>query len=129
QGQLRAGGTRLARDGGEGRPGWSFPGWGGGGGPVRPETGPKDTESSSVLAARRDTREKQALAMDGLPQRIAQLLDEVQASLFERACQFRTEHTQTAATYEEFKQIMEGRPGFVIAAWCGARAREGQIKA
>src|SRR4029453_6574754 len=46
----------------------------------------------------------------------------------ERASQFRGEHTQRAATYAEFKQIMEGRPGFVIASWCGTAECEAQIK-
>jgi prolyl-tRNA synthetase len=82
-----------------------------------------------VLVARRDTREKQSLAMDGLPQRILQLLEEAQANLFQRARQFREEHTQRASSYAEFKEIMEGRPGFVIAPWCGSSECEAQIKA
>ena len=56
------------------------------------------------------------------------LLDAIQRNLYGRARQFREEHTQRAATYEEFKQIMEGRPGFVIAPWCGLAPCEAQIK-
>jgi prolyl-tRNA synthetase len=97
--------------------------------PLRVEIGPKDIEKSAVLVARRDTREKQSLAMDGLPGAITTLLDEVQKSLFERARTFREEHTQRASTYDEFKTLMEGRPGFVIAPWCGAADCEAQIKA
>jgi prolyl-tRNA synthetase len=82
-----------------------------------------------VLVARRDTREKQSLAMDGLAARISQLLDEIQRALLDRARTFRDEHTQRAASYEEFKQIMDGRPGFVIAPWCGSAECEAQIKA
>jgi len=81
-----------------------------------------------VLVARRDTREKQSLAMDGLATRIQQLLDDVQRTLFDRARTFRDEHTQRVSTYEEFKQVMEGRPGFVIAPWCGSTDCEAQIK-
>ena len=53
----------------------------------------------------------------------------MQRTLFERALQFRAEHTQRADTYEGFKEVMEGRPGFVIAPWCGAADCEAQIKA
>ena len=68
-----------------------------------------------MLLARRDTREKLGVPMDGLPTRVRALLDEIQQSLLERALAFRDEHTQRVATYDEFKEIMEGRPGFVIA--------------
>ncbi|OLB62408.1 MAG: proline--tRNA ligase [Acidobacteria bacterium 13_2_20CM_2_66_4] len=57
-----------------------------------------------------------------------QLLDDVQRSLFDRARTFRDEHTHRVSTYEEFKQVMEGRPGFVIAPWCGSTDCEAQIK-
>jgi prolyl-tRNA synthetase len=93
------------------------------------EIGPKDIEKSAVLVARRDTREKQSLPMEGLPARLLDLLDDVQRNLYERARLFRQEHTQRVSTYEEFKQIMEGRPGFVIAPWCGSARCEAEIKA
>jgi prolyl-tRNA synthetase len=67
--------------------------------------------------------------MDGLADRVKQLLDDVQQNLFERARQFRAEHTQRVSTYDEFTQVMDGRPGFVIAPWCGSAACEAQIKA
>jgi prolyl-tRNA synthetase len=66
--------------------------------------------------------------MAGLPAALRELLNEVQRNLFERARQFREEHTHRAATYDEFKSIMEGRPGFVIASWCGSAECEAQIK-
>jgi len=96
--------------------------------PLRVEIGPKDIEKSAVLVARRDTREKQSLPMDGLAARLRDLLDEMQLNLYQRARQFQEEHTQRASTYDEFKQIMEGRPGFVIAAWCGSADCEAHIK-
>ena len=67
--------------------------------------------------------------MDGLVDRIKGLLDGIRRGLFDRAAQFREEHTQRASTYAEFKQILEGRPGFVIAPWCGSADCEAQIKA
>jgi prolyl-tRNA synthetase len=96
--------------------------------PLRVEIGPKDIEKAAVLVARRDTREKQSLAMDGLPNRILQLLDDVQQSLFQRAFQFREEHTMRVDNYDAFKAAMDGRPGFVIAPWCGSADCETRIK-
>jgi prolyl-tRNA synthetase len=66
--------------------------------------------------------------MEGLPERITALLDEVQQSLIDRARQFREEHTVRVDSYAAFKEVMEGRPGFVIAPWCGSAACEAQIK-
>jgi prolyl-tRNA synthetase len=128
QRELMAAGIRVTLDERDERPGWKFAEWELRGVPLRLEIGPKDIEKSAVLVARRDTREKQSFSMDGLPQRLAQLLDEIQTSLFERARQFRDEHTQSADNYDEFKQIMEGRPGFVISPWCGSAECEAQIK-
>jgi prolyl-tRNA synthetase len=82
-----------------------------------------------VILARRDTREKAPVAMDVLTARIVELLVEIQASLFTRAVKFREDHTTRVASYEEFKATMEGRPGFVIAGWCGSEACEAEIKA
>jgi prolyl-tRNA synthetase len=128
QRELAASGIRVTLDERDERPGWKFAEWELRGVPLRLEIGPKDIEKSAVLIARRDTREKQSVPMDGLPARIRGLLDEIQTNLFERARQFRDEHTQRADTYDAFKQIMEGRPGFVISPWCGSAACEAQIK-
>jgi prolyl-tRNA synthetase len=129
QAQLRAAGIRVTLDERDERPGWKFSEWELRGVPLRLEIGPKDIEKSAVLVARRDTREKQSLPMDGLANRLRDLLAEVQRSLFDRARQFRDEHTQRTTSYDEFKSIMEGRPGFVIAPWCGQTECEAQIKA
>ena len=82
-----------------------------------------------MLVARRDTRAKQSLPMNGLAANLRTLLDEVQQSLVARARMFRDEHTQRVSSYDEFKQVLEGRPGFVIAPWCGSADCEAQIKA
>src|SRR5262247_4031976 len=83
--QLAGAGIRVTLDERDERPGWKFSEWEMRGVPLRIEIGPKDIEKSAVLAARRDTREKQSLAIDGLADRITSLLDDVQKSLFERA--------------------------------------------
>ncbi len=109
-------------------PGWKFAEWEMRGVPLRLEIGPKDIEKSQVLLARRDTREKQSVAMEGLPDRVRTLLDEIQRALFERALKFREEHTTWVETYDEFKQAMEGRPGFVVAPWVHDAANEARVK-
>jgi len=128
QGTLQAAGIRVTLDERDERPGWKFAEWELRGVPLRLEIGPKDIEKSQVLLARRDTREKLGTPMEGLAERVRVLLTEIQRGLFERARAFREEHTQRAATYDAFKALMEGRPGFVIAAWCGSAECEAQIK-
>jgi prolyl-tRNA synthetase len=81
------------------------------------------------MVARRDNREKASLPMDGIGGRVVRLLDEIQQALYDRALKYREEHTQRVSTYEEFKAVMEGRPGFVIAGWCGSAECETAIKA
>ena len=126
----QAAGIRVKLDGDDSQtPGWKFAEYEMRGVPLRLEIGPKDIEKSAVFAARRDTRAKASLPMEGLAETIHRLLDEIQLSLFNRAKQFREEHTSTADTYEAFKAIMEGRPGFVIAPWCGSATCEAEIKA
>jgi prolyl-tRNA synthetase len=126
---LVAAGVRVTLDERDERPGWKFSEWELRGVPLRLEIGPKDIEKSQVVIARRDTREKIQVPIEGLAARAAQLLDEVQRNLLERARQFREERTQRVADYAAFKAAMDGRPGFVIAPWCGTAACEAQIKA
>jgi prolyl-tRNA synthetase len=110
-------------------PGWKFNEWELRGVPLRLEIGPKDIEKSQVVLARRDTRVKSFVPMDGLAEHVPALLDEIQRALFDRAVAFRAEHTAETDSYEEFKQIMDGRPGFVVSPWCGSAACEAEIKA
>jgi prolyl-tRNA synthetase len=129
QQQLVAGGVRVMLDERDAfTPGWKFAEWELRGVPLRLEIGPKDIEKSQVLVARRDTREKLGVSMDGVVGSIRQILDDIQRNLFERAVTFREEHTQRVGSYREFTQVLEGRPGFVIAPWCGSDECEAQIK-
>jgi prolyl-tRNA synthetase len=130
RGQLQAAGLRVKLDADESQtPGWKFAEYEMRGVPLRLEIGPKDIEKNSVFAARRDTRQKQSLAMDGLTDRIKDLLAQIQASLLAKALAFREDHTSRTSSYDEFKEIMEGRPGFVIAPWCESSQCEADIKA
>jgi prolyl-tRNA synthetase len=128
QQELVAAGIRVTLDERDERPGWKFAEWELRGVPLRLEIGPKDIEKSTVRIARRDTRDKVDVAMEGLPTRIRELLLDVQRTLLDRALKFREEHTIRVDNYDAFKQAMEGRPGFVIAPWCGSADCEAQIK-
>jgi len=127
--QLKAAGIRVKLDADDSNtPGWKFSEYEMRGVPLRLEIGPKDIEKSTVFAARRDTRAKQALPMEGLAGTVQALLDEIQSALLERARAFRESHTSATTNYDEFKAVMEGRPGFVQSPWCGSAACEAEIK-
>ena len=128
--ELVARGVRVMLDDRDSQtPGWKFNEWEMRGVPLRLEIGPKDIEKSQVVLARRDTRQKAFTPMEGLAAHIEQLLAEIQKALYDRAVQFRAEHTSETGSYDEFKQIMDGRPGFVISPWCGLAECEAAIKA
>jgi prolyl-tRNA synthetase len=110
-------------------PGWKFNEWELRGVPLRLEIGPKDIDKSQVVLARRDTREKSFVPMEGLAAHVEQMLAMIQQALLDRARTFRDEHTSETDSYDEFKQIMDGRPGFVVSPWCGSAACEAAIKA
>ena len=127
--ELAARGIRVMLDDRDSQtPGWKFNEWELRGVPVRLEIGPKDIEKSHVVLARRDTREKSSVPMEGLGAHVEQQLASIQRALYDRALTFRQEHTAEADTYAAFKEIMEGRPGFVISPWCGSAACEAEIK-
>ena len=128
--ELVARGVRVMLDDRDSQtPGWKFNEWEMRGVPLRLEIGPKDIEKSQVVLARRDTREKSFAPMEGLAAHIETLLNTIQRALFDRAVAFRQEHTTEADSYATFKEVMEGRPGFVVSPWCGSAACEASIKA
>jgi prolyl-tRNA synthetase len=129
QATLASAGIRVTLDERDERPGWKFSEWELRGVPLRVEIGPKDIERSQVFTARRDTREKAAVPLEGLAGRVTAILDAIQRNLLGRALKFRDERTQRVGSWEAFKLAMEGRPGFVIAPWCGSDECEGHIKA
>jgi len=128
--ELTAKGVRVKIDADEeNSPGWKFAEYELRGVPLRLEIGPKDLEKAQVFSARRDTREKAAIPFADLATRVPALLEEIQANLLARARRFREEHTTEATTWEAFKTAMDGRPGFVVAPWCGSAECEAAIKA
>lgn len=96
--------------------------------PVRVELGPKDIEAGKCIVVRRDNGEKIEVALDSLEEKIDEILTAMQKDMLERARTHREEHTYEARTYEEFKQVVETKPGFVKAMWCGERSCEDKIK-
>jgi prolyl-tRNA synthetase len=128
--ELVARGIRVMLDDRDSQtPGWKFNEWELRGVPLRVEIGPKDIEKSQVVLARRDTREKTAAPMEGLAGHVEQLLAAIQRALYDRAAKFRVEHTTATDSYVEFREILEGRPGFVVSPWCGSPQCEADIKA
>ena len=109
-------------------PGWKYAEWEMRGVPLRLEIGPKDIEKSQVMLVRRDTREKLPTPVDGLADRVGELLRTIQADLLDRARRFTAEHTTQVSSRQEFDRLLEGRPGFVIAPWCGRAVCEAAIK-
>ena len=109
------------------KPGWKFAEYELRGVPVRLAIGARDLENGTVEIARRDTREKQTVPMDGLTDHIAALLDEIQANIFQKALKFREENTHRVDTWAQFEEQIE-RGGFLLAHWDGTAETEEAIK-
>ncbi len=110
------------------KPGWKFAEYELKGVPVRIAIGPRDLENGTAEVARRDTLEKQVVAMDGIESHIQQLLEDIQANIFNKALKFRGEMTTPVDTYEEFKEVLQNKGGFISAHWDGTPETEQQIK-
>ncbi|MBQ3035934.1 MAG: proline--tRNA ligase [Lachnospiraceae bacterium] len=121
-------GFRVKVDDTDKSPGWKFSEQEMRGIPVRIEIGPRDIEANKAVLARRDTGEKIEINLDELEVKVAELLDQIQVEMLERARAHREEHTYTATDYAEFLDILENKPGFVKAMWCGDRACEDKVK-
>lgn len=126
---LKAKGIRVKYDDSDhARPGWKFAEYELQGVPVRLALGMRDLENNVVEVARRDTKEKQSISLEGLPESIAALLDDIQRSMFEKARAYRDAHITPADTWEEFVQTLEQKGGFVAAHWDGTAETEAAIK-
>jgi prolyl-tRNA synthetase len=110
------------------RPGFKFAEWELKGVPVRVAIGPRDLENGTAEVARRDTKEKQSLQLEGLENTIENLLNEIQENIFTRALKFREENTVRVDSYDEFKRVLDEKPGFVLAHWDGTPETEERIK-
>ncbi len=110
------------------RPGWKFAEYELKGVPVRIAVGARDLENSSVEVARRDTKEKMSVSVEGLADTIALLLSHIQENIYQKAMTYRDSHITRADTWEEFVDILETKGGFVSAHWDGTSETEDQIK-
>ena len=127
--KLATAGIRVDLDDTDKRPGWKFSEQEMRGIPVRVELGPKDVENGSAVLVRRDTREKLVVSIDEIAEKTAELLETIQKEMLDRARAHLESHTYDAVTYDEFKETVNTKPGFVRAMWCGDKACEEQIKA
>jgi prolyl-tRNA synthetase len=110
------------------KPGFKFAEWELKGVPVRIAIGPKDLENGTFEVARRDTLSKEVKPADGIVSCIQDLLEQIQNDLFNKAIDYRTEHTTEVNSYAEFKDVLEHKTGFVSAHWDGTAATEEKIK-
>lgn len=127
--QLIARGIRVKYDNADNkRPGFKFADYELKGIPVRLVMGPRDLENGTVEVMRRDTLEKQTMAVDGITQKVADLLEEVQQNIYAKAKQRLDEHIFPCDNYDEFKErIKDG--GFFLCPWDGTEETEARIKA
>jgi prolyl-tRNA synthetase len=127
--KLEEAGIRVTFDGREQyTPGWKFNEWELKGVPLRIEIGPRDVSRHQVTVVRRDTSERSAIPETDLVAETKRLLDSVQLSLYEKAARALMEATREARSYDELKQIVENKGGFVRACWCSDGACEDQVK-
>ena len=110
------------------RPGWKFAEYELKGVPVRIAIGPKDIENGVVEIARRDTKEKKSVPMEGVALYIQQLLEEIQQNLYNRALTFRNEQITNVDNWETFKDVLVNKGGFISAHWDGTPETEEKIK-
>ena len=97
--------------------------------PLRVEIGPRDIENNQCVVVRRDTGEKITVSLDDLEAKVAELLDTIQKDMLEAARAHRDAHTYTAKNWDEFVDIVNNKPGFIKAMWCGETECEENIKA
>jgi prolyl-tRNA synthetase len=110
------------------KPGFKFAEYELKGVPVRIAIGPRDLENKTVEVARRDTKEKQVMALDAIATTIPTLLDEIQQNIYQKALAFRTSMITPVDSYADFKKVLDEKGGFVSAHWDGTAESEAAIK-
>ena len=110
------------------RPGWKFAEYEFKGVPIRIAIGARDLENGTLEVARRDTKTKETLQQIDIETKIEHLLTQIQENLYAKALNFRDEKTSIADTYQEFKDLLETKPGFILAHWDGTTETELKIK-
>ncbi len=128
--ELRAAGVRVrVDDRPEYRPGFKFNEWELKGVPVRIEIGGRDLAAAAITVARRDSGEKRQIPLARVSARIAELLGDVQTSLFQTARDEQERRTlRDPSSYHEMIEFLRDAGGFVTASWCGRRECEVRVK-
>ena len=127
--QLKAAGLRVKVDASDKTPGYKFADAEMRGIPVRLEIGPKDIEKGQCVIAKRLDGSKETYALgDDLGSKIHTLLDQIHDEMYAKALKFRDENIRTAHTYDEFKEILETKAGYIRMMWCEDDACEAKIK-
>ncbi len=127
--QFKALGIKVKYDDNDNtRPGWKFAEYEMKGVPVRIAIGARDMEKNIVEVARRDTKEKTSVSMDGLAETIHVLLNDIQVNIYSKAKKFRDANITNADTWEEFEKLLDGKGGFIAAHWDGTPQTEDKIK-
>ena len=110
------------------KPGFKFAEWELKGVPVRIAVGPKDLENGTFEVARRDNLTKEVVASEKIVEHINNLLEQIQIDLFAKALDYRNTHITEVNNFEEFKEVLEGKGGFLSAHWDGTAETEEKIK-
>ncbi|RZK10829.1 MAG: proline--tRNA ligase [Flavobacterium sp.] len=110
------------------KPGFKFAEWELKGVPVRIAIGPKDLENGTFEVARRDTLTKEVVLKDGIVNYVSDLLEKIQEDLFNKALNYRNEHITEVNSFDEFKEVLENKTGFIAAHWDGTAETEEKIK-
>lgn len=127
--ELRSKGIRVKYDNRDThKPGWKFNEYELKGVPVRIAIGPKDVEKGTVELARRDTLTKEFIKREDVVEKVVSLMTEIQDNLFKKASAFRDEHITEASSYDEFKEVLKTKGGFVLAHWDGTAETEEMVK-
>ncbi|MCL2865990.1 MAG: proline--tRNA ligase [Lachnospiraceae bacterium] len=125
---LKEAGFRAKIDDSDKSPGWKFSEQEMLGIPTRIEMGPKDIEKGQVVIVRRDTREKISVPIDAVTDKFAEILEDIQKNLFDKAKKFLDDHTDTAVTLDEMNEKIQAKRGFIKAMWCGEASCEDMVK-
>lgn len=110
------------------KPGFKFAEWELKGVPIRIAIGPRDIENGTVEVARRDTKEKQVLAITDIDTKVEHLLEAMQEEIYLNALNFRDNHITPVNSWDEFIDVLENKSGFISAHWDGTAETEDKIK-
>tara|TARA_Y200000002_G_scaffold338517_1_gene307918 strand:+ start:147 stop:1622 length:1476 start_codon:yes stop_codon:yes gene_type:complete len=96
--------------------------------PIRIAIGPRDLQNKTVEIARRDNLTKEFISLDNASNHISLLLEEIQKNLLDKALKFRNENITIVENFDEFKDVLENKGGFISAHWDGSDETENKIK-